>query len=129
MKKMRLVDTINNTELEDKFLNKVREKWLEDMRNYKVEEILEEIKNVTEHGANTGCVSFCIPTSDNRELVSENIEDALEFANFMQSNYEYISDLSVDSLVFCAVEEIARKIDFVLEEFEEQNHGTFCLQL
>ena len=75
------------------------------------EELDKYINQVLEYGANTGCVSSLIYTSDCREFVKNNIDEVLEVYNITRAESSGIpQELDVNYLAWTAFEYLCFRI-------------------
>ena len=129
-KKERILNELENVKIENCFLEKVLNRWFEELQDNDDDYILGEISDVTKYGAATGGVCFVIYTSDNKEFIKDNINAAYDFVKYANEDFGVDLDwTNPDEIMWAAVEFCASEIvsqmslsdsDYEEEEEEEE---------
>ncbi len=111
-KKERILNELKNVKIENCFLEKVLNRWFEELQDNDDDYILGEISDVTKYGAATGGVCFVIYTSDNEEFIKDNINAAYDFVKYANEDFGVDLDwTNPDEIMWAAVEFCASEID------------------
>ena len=111
-KKERILNELENVKIENCFLEKVLNRWFEELQDNDDDYILGEISDVTKYGAATGGVSFVISASDNEEFIKDNINAAYDFVKYANEDFGVDLDwTNPDKIMWAAVEFCASEID------------------